>query len=201
MKTSLPFLVLFALTFDRSAHAADFYVSPSGSDSNPGTISQPFATPQKALTVIASGDTIYLRGGTYNLSAQLKPAIAGTAANYCELWAYPGEKPVLNFASTPAGTKGLYLSKDYWHVKGIEVANATDNGIIVAGCGFNIVEGCVIHDCNNDGLRLGSSSAVAHDTLILNCDSYRNFQASSGGNNGDGFAAKIGTGTGNVFRS
>jgi Bacterial Ig domain/Pel9A-like, right handed beta helix region/Fibronectin type III domain len=200
MKTFLPALTVLALILNQSVRATDYYVSPSGSDSNPGTITQPFATPQKALTVIASGDTIYLRGGTYNLSAQVKPAIAGTAANSCKLWAYPGEKPVLNFASTPAGTKGLYLSKDYWHVKGIEVANATDNGVIVAGCGFNTVEGCVIHDCNNDGLRLGSSSAVAHDTLILNCDSYRNFQASSGGNNGDGFAAKIGTGTGNTFR-
>src|SRR5262245_24416560 len=91
------FLKTFALTVFTFAPAvaADFYVSPSGSDSNPGTQAQPFATVQKALSVIASGDTIYLRGGTYNLSVQLKPAIAGTAANYCELWAFPGERPVL----------------------------------------------------------------------------------------------------------
>jgi parallel beta-helix repeat protein len=183
-----------------AAFGATFYVSPTGSDSNPGTLAAPFATPQKALAVMASGDTVYLRGGTYNLSTQVKTVAAGTAANYCELWAYPGEKPIFNFASLPAATKGLYIAKDYWHVRGIEVSRATDNGIIVAGSGYSIIEGCVVHDCNNDGIRLGSSSAAAHHILVLNCDSYRNFQVASGGNNGDGFSAKAGTGEGNVFR-
>lgn len=191
-----------ALAFTPCARAAEFYVSTSGSDSNSGTLAAPFATPQKGLAVMAAGDTVFVRGGTYNLSTQVKTVVAGTAANYNKLSAFPGEKPVFNFASTAAGTKGLYVSKDYWHVTGIEVANATDNGIIVAGSGFSIVEGCVVHDCNNDGIRLGSSSSggVAHHTLILNCDSYRNFQAASGGNNGDGFSSKAGTGEGNIFR-
>ena len=64
----------------------------------------------------------------------------------------------------------------------------------------NIVEGCVIHDCNNDGLVLGSTSILATNALILNCDSYRNYEVGSGGNNGDGFAAKNGCGPGNVFQ-
>ena len=189
-----------SIALTHSAFAAEFYVSTSGNDSNAGTLASPFATPQKAFAVMASSDTVYVRGGTYNLSTQVKTVVAGTAANYCELWAYPGEKPVFNFASLPSATKGLYVSKDYWHVLGIEVANATDNGIIVAGSGYSVVEGCVVHDCNNDGIRLGSSSAAAHHTLVLNCDSYRNFQVASGGNNGDGFSAKAGTGPGNVFR-
>ena len=37
-------------------------------------------------------------------------------------------------------------------MKGIEIANATDNGIIVAGCSSNTVEGCVVHDSDNDGI-------------------------------------------------
>ena len=79
MKSSLA-VVALVFTVTQYLRAAELYVSPSGSDSNPGTISQPFATPQKAFSVMASGDTIYLRGGTYNLSAQLKTAIAGTSA-------------------------------------------------------------------------------------------------------------------------
>lgn len=201
LKTGLVFHLLgVALAITPSARAAEFYVSTSGSDSSPGTLAAPFATPQKALAVMASGDTVFVRGGTYHLSTQVKTVVAGTAAAPCQLRAFPNEKPVFNFAALPAATKGLYVAKDYWHVTGIEVANATDNGIIVAGSGYSVIEGCVVHDCNNDGIRLGSSSAAAHHTLILNCDSYRNFQVASGGNNGDGFSAKAGTGEGNVFR-
>ncbi len=42
-----------------------YYVSPSGSDTNPGTISQPFLTIQRAQTAAVACDDIYVRGGTY----------------------------------------------------------------------------------------------------------------------------------------
>lgn len=191
---------IVALTVNPAPTGAVFYVSTTGSDSNPGTLAAPFATVSKAQSVMAVGDTIYLRGGTYNLSAQVKLTLDGTATSYCKLWAYPGERPVFDFSTTASGVKGLYLNANYWHVKGIEVANATDNGIIVAGADYCIVEGCVVHDCNNDGIRIGSSTTLANYTLILNCDSFRNYQAAAHGNNGDGFSAKAGTGVGNVFR-
>jgi hypothetical protein len=42
-----------------------YFVSPSGSDSSPGTIDQPFLTIQKAATVAAAGDTVFIRAGVY----------------------------------------------------------------------------------------------------------------------------------------
>lgn len=39
-----------------------YYLSPTGNDNNPGTIDQPWFTLQKAWTVIAAGDLLYLRG-------------------------------------------------------------------------------------------------------------------------------------------
>ena len=162
--------------------AATYWVSPLGSDANNGTSSNtPFATPQKAvkLPALAAGDTIYVRGGTYALSAKVSPDKAGTAANYINFWAYPGERPVFDFATMTTTSKGLDLRMDYWHTKGIEVQNnTTESGIFISGIG-QIVEGCVVHDCNNDGFILGSTGVKATNTLILNCDSYRNFQPSS----------------------
>ncbi len=183
------------------SQATIYYVATNGNDSASGTATNtPFLTPEKAITAVNAGDTLYVRGGTYMLANQVKSAKAGTAANYCNMWTYPGERPYFNASNIPAGSnRGIYISKDFWHVKGIEVAFAPDNGIIVTS-GSNIVEGCVIHDNQNDGLTLGSTSALAHDNLILNCDSYRNFQASSGGNNGDGYSAKTGCGPNNVFQ-
>lgn len=182
------------------AHAATYYVGTNGSDSNPGTFELPFATPQRAVTnaALAPGDTIYVRGGVYMLTSPVKPAKNGAATNYNRLWAYPGETPIFDFSGMSTVEKALDVRRNYWHVRGIVVRHAPDNGIFVAALS-NIIEGCVAHDCKNDGFALGSTTARCTNALILNCDSYRNFQPSSEGNNGDGFAAKAGAGPGNVF--
>ena len=59
-----------------SVGAMDFYVSPSGSDKNSGTLEEPFATIAYAQTVVRKhirtkpdeGVTVYLRGGKYYLT-------------------------------------------------------------------------------------------------------------------------------------
>lgn len=183
-----------------SAGAATYYVATNGNDSNPGTFEQPFATPQRAVTnaALAPGDTIYVRGGVYMLTTPVKPAKNGAATNYIRLWAYPGETPIFDFSGMGTIEKALDVRRSFWHVRGIVVRYAPDNGIFVAGVS-NIIEGCVVHDCKNDGFALGSTTARCTNALIINCDSYRNFQPSSYGNNGDGFAAKSGAGPGNVF--
>jgi hypothetical protein len=199
-----PALVVLAgvLALGPGVRATTYYVATNGNDSYSGTsTNQPFATPQKAVTLstLTAGDLIYIRGGTYNLGTQVKPGKNGSAVAYIRLWAYPGELPVLDFATMAAGsTKALDVRKDYWHVKGFEVKNAPDSGIFVGGYS-NIVEGCVVHDCGNDGVILGSTSVKTTNAFILNCDSYRNYGGGDG-NNGDGFAAKSGCGPGNVFR-
>lgn len=43
-----------------------YYVAPNGSDSNPGTITQPFLTIQKCATTFASGSACQIRAGTYH---------------------------------------------------------------------------------------------------------------------------------------
>ncbi|MFC1738348.1 right-handed parallel beta-helix repeat-containing protein [Planctomycetota bacterium] len=50
-----------------SAEDSKFFVALDGSDDNPGTISEPLATVQKAANVMVSGDTCYIRSGTYLL--------------------------------------------------------------------------------------------------------------------------------------
>jgi hypothetical protein len=202
-KNWLGSLLLFLMA--SSGRATTYWVAPYGNDANAGTLSNaPFATPHKAVTAaLAPGDTIYIRGGTYSFNSRISPGSSkvGAAGNPIKFWAYPGELPVFDFDTMPESSdKGLDIRRNYWHVKGIEVKNAPDSGIFVGGLGV-IVEGCVIHDCDNDGLVIGSSSVRGTNALILNCDSYRNYQVGSGGNNGDGFAAKVGNGSGNVFKN
>lgn len=68
-------LCIFSVHF---SFARDFFVSPEGSDANPGTLEQPFETLAKATPVLEPGDTCYLREGTYY--EVLRPIRSGTAA-------------------------------------------------------------------------------------------------------------------------
>ena len=53
------------ITVSPLAAPVTYYVSPTGSDSNPGILSQPFATINHGVKVLKPGDTLYIRGGTY----------------------------------------------------------------------------------------------------------------------------------------
>ena len=52
---------------------ADYYVSPDGSDTNPGTLAAPFATWRKLNEVLRPGQLAYIRGGTYHVAVPMAP--------------------------------------------------------------------------------------------------------------------------------
>ena len=58
-------IIFFSLGISLNSHAADYYVSPTGSDSNPGTIGAPFKTIQKAADVVDAGSVVHVAPGTY----------------------------------------------------------------------------------------------------------------------------------------
>ncbi|MEU0947868.1 carbohydrate-binding protein [Streptomyces canus] len=182
------------------------YVSPSGTDSAAGTVTAP-TTLTSAISRIAAGGTIYLRGGTYAYSSTVTIPAGnnGTSAARTTLSAYPGETPVLNFSaqSESSSNRGIQLNADYWKLYGLVVERAGDNGIYVGGSN-NVVERTVTRFNRDTGLQLGRiasttpSSAWPANNLILSAESHDN--ADSDGEDADGFAAKLTTGTGNVFR-
>jgi len=78
------------------ALAADYYVSPSGSDSSPGTLSQPFLTIQKAASVMAAGDTAFIRAGVFRET--VPPANSGTQYAPITYMPYNGESVTVSGA-------------------------------------------------------------------------------------------------------
>ncbi|MGW1595672.1 carbohydrate-binding protein [Streptomyces sp. NPDC002343] len=182
------------------------YVSPAGTDGAAGTESAP-TTLTSALGRITPGGTIYLRGGTYKQSSTVTiPAGRdGTAAARTTLSAYPGEKPVLDFSAQTESpsNRGIQLFGNYWRLYGLTVQHAGDNGIYVGGSN-NVVERVVTAYNRDTGLQLGRiasttpSSQWPSNNLIVSSESHDN--ADSDGEDADGFAAKLTTGTGNVFR-
>src|SRR5438552_3619230 len=84
---------------------ATYYVSPSGADANPGTITSPFKTVQHARDVVRTVNTnmtgdiyVYLRGGNYPVTSSIDFAASDSGTNGFRVIysAYPGETPILN---------------------------------------------------------------------------------------------------------
>ncbi len=175
----------------------DYFVSTSGNDDlNSGTIDLPFASIAKAMTAASAGDTIYVRGGTYNLAAVLNISKSGNSTHYYHLWAFPGERVDMNrSADSTSLTRGIQLSGSYWQIRGFDVHNAGDNGMNINGS-HNIIEDCSFYRNNDSGLQLESGASY---NQIINCDSYWNYDYQTNGGNADGFSPKLSVGTGNFF--
>ena len=186
------------------ACASTYFVATNGSDSNNGAIATPFATFGKAIATAASGDTIYARGGTYNLSSTVSIGASknGSAASPFNLLAYNNEVPVLDFHSQALGSRGVSLDASYWNISGLTVQYAGDNGIFVSGSN-NVIQRCVARQNQDSGVQISSSgSRTPSNNLILNVDSYGNYDSQNNqlGENADGFAVKFrGLGPGNVL--
>jgi hypothetical protein len=195
----LMLLILFAAC---PAYCSTYFVAPNGNDSNTGDINHPFQTIEHAVGIIAAGDTIYLRGGTYYYSgsstAQTIPPISGTSdTNRCSLIGYNSERPLLDFnAMTGTSADGLKITGSYWYVKGLDCRAAPHNGIQINGGSYNIVEFCRSYENKNAGVQLKNGASY---NQIINCDSYYNCDYYDGGGNADGFSPKLDVGTGNYF--
>ena len=131
-------LILFLSLVCLSLSGTRYYVSPGGKDSNAGSLSQPFFTLNKAWTVVAAGDIIYVRGGTYSYTSQQRlTGKNGTAANLIKIWAYPGETPVITRAGTWSWRDfmaGIYFTGNYCHFKGLKITgfNQKDTNVWTA---------------------------------------------------------------------
>lgn len=160
-------------------------------------------TPQEltsALSTITAGGTIYISdatSSTYTFTTRISITKNGTSGNIISLLPHPNNSSriVLNFSSMAENStnRAITLSGSYWHIKGIDVFGAGDNGMFISGSN-NLIEFCTFSECKDSGLQIGSG---ASNNTVLNCDSYNN--ADSLVENADGFACKLDAGTGNKF--
>jgi hypothetical protein len=177
---------------------AKYYVATNGNNSNAGTNpAAPFATLSKAAGLANAGDLIYLRGGTYKSTSSISLSRNGAPGRPICVRPYPGENVRFDFTGEGTSSDGLSISGDCWWIYGFETTNAGHNGIRLSGAS-NIVERCSVHDSGNTGIHLTGDTNTSYN-LILNCDSYHNYDAATHGQNADGFSAKWVFGPGNVF--
>ncbi|NVO20460.1 MAG: T9SS type A sorting domain-containing protein [Bacteroidetes bacterium] len=210
------FVFLPMMLFSIEASATKYYLSPTGSDSNPGSLSSPFYTLNKAWTLVSAGDTIYMRGGTYVYTMmQDMRNKSGSSGHYINIWNYPGEYPKITKGSTYSYSgvpSGINLSVvNYIYVKGIEITGfpqPSGTTTIWRGLFADNVNYCKFENLNSH--HNGHGMGIAHDSqgnLVLNCDFHNNYDPYSATPYGDGDGFEISsingaaiTGASNVIR-
>jgi hypothetical protein len=192
--------------------ATTYFVATNGSDINVGTSTNaPFFTLAPAIAQAAPGDTIWIRGGTYFYTNVFPITNSGTPGLPIKVWNYPNEHPALCFSNMPYTGNidtniGFWLQTNasWWYFKGLEVCYAADSGMKIQGCN-NTVEFCVFHHNRDTGLQIGlgdgddNDGSVAASNIVINCDSYLNYDPHSSGGNADGLDCKLSPGAGNMF--
>lgn len=180
--------------------ATTYYVSPTGLSSASGSITNPLTFSAAIAKSLTAGDSIIVRGGFYSFSSMQTISKSGSSTKLLQILAFPTEIPILDFRNQPynSSNQGVKLSGSYVHVKGLIIQGAGDNGMQVTGSN-NIIENCTFRWNSDSGLQMKTGSS----NLILNCDSYSNFDYQTGGTsapdyggNADGFADKQYTNTG-----
>jgi hypothetical protein len=196
--------VLGALAAAPSPDSHAYFISPSGSDSNPGTKSAPFKTLMKAQSAASAGDLVYIRGGIYNqfeIPETNNPFedvyhyvndINKSGITYS---AYPGDdRPVFDFSNVPSDQRvaGFYVETQVTNVNfigfdvtGVKVGDQKQSEAFRIAGGANFVNMAA-----HDNEAIGFYYTMDGTGVVLNSDSYNNIgpTALSAGNT-DGFGA------------
>ncbi|HEX2856597.1 MAG TPA: hypothetical protein VHO26_03825 [Propionibacteriaceae bacterium] len=196
--------LLKVLSATRPAGSASYYISPTGSDSNPGTIDHPFKTLLRAQAAASAGDVVYIRGGVYNdftvpttglqfedVYSYVNP-ITKSGITY---EAYPGDpRPVFDFSNVPTNKRvaGFFIAPDVtdvnfvgFDVTGVKVgAQKQSEAFRIAG-GANFVR-MAAYDNEANGFYY----TINGTGVVLDSDSHDNIGPTpTAAGNTDGFGA------------
>jgi len=154
-----------------SGPGPEFYVSPTGSPSGDGSVSDPWdlATALDGPPGVTPGSTIWLRAGTYANGTYYGgywSNLTGTAAAPIVVRNYPGERATV--------TKFLIVRGAYTWVWGLEVVNPDPDGVRALGVdtrgpGTKLIN-LAVHDASASGIYVGleASNAEVYGSISYN---------------------------------
>ena len=129
----LYWIIFFQIDATYAQTGNAYYVSPTGLATNPGTLSQPWKTIQKAADTLVAGQTVQINSGTYN--EKIIPKNSGTAGNLITYMPFPGAEVTIDGTGIPLTAvsfeNGLFqiAGKSYLKIQGLKIINSVYNGI------------------------------------------------------------------------
>ena len=131
-----------------------YYVSLTGSDSNPGTASAPFRTFAKANSVLAPGSTLYIYAGIYN--QQLRITKSGTSSARITVRPLGG---IVVIDMLKAATAGLDVRASYVTVNSLAIRNSATVCVNLVGSNIT-VNNLAVYTCSSHGIQANNSSYI-----------------------------------------
>lgn len=171
---------------DAPSIPAGRWVSQSGSDANPGTFSQPYATIQYGWSQCAPGETLWVKDDlTPTVFSSVRVGIiltaSGTAGNLITLRGWPvGSRRVVNLvnhAHDTTGGTGIRVDANYamirdLHITQIKAPLRTQpyvDGINWRGNNGQLLN-CIISEVEGRGLTVGEGGGPATNMLVQDND-------------------------------
>lgn len=146
---------------------AEFYVSPSGSSSGTGSQTAPWdlRTALNHPSAVQPGDTIYLRGGTYN--GPFRSFLTGNASQKIVLRSFPGESAILDNPTnsaiagwSPGASPTLMVSGSHGRYERLTIINSSTQR------NFGTSYSSCYPSCLGDGVNdMGNGNQVIHNVI------------------------------------
>lgn len=156
------------------------FVSTTGNDTTGnGTKNNPFKTINKALENVQSGQTIWVRAGTYSESITFNKS--GEEGKYIIIRNYPNEVAKIDLTGKTVESIINFNMQSYIQVIGLELCNLLQKKSAVYGVMFQggekncVVANCNIHDIdaknslsgNAHGIKLSGLEAEATENILI----------------------------------
>lgn len=163
---------------------------------------------ESAIMYAKPGQTILLAGGKYYPIKAItidRGNDGKPGARKVLMSEDPNNRAVIDFSNAKMSVSGINLYGSYWTFKNFDVTGTPGDckGIQVAG-NYNQLLMVDTYLNGDTGIQISGRASEPyakwpHDNLIYGCESFGN--ADPAQNNADGFASKLTTGDGNIFRN
>ena len=184
ISTSRLLFFIWLLAFPVSLFANEYYVSPQGSNNNPGTKEQPWQTIQYAVDKTAPGDIVFVEDGIYRESVVMTRS--GSPGAYITLKAINKWGAKVEVPNGDGKVDGIKAAANYLTIDGFEIYDpATDfghtgNGITVYDNHHVNVLNNKIHGFGGSGVQCGHFDHVLVENNVVYNNAKYNPNQSSG---------------------
>ncbi len=156
--------------------AATYYVAIDGNDSNPGTLTQPFLTIQKAAHVMVAGDRAMIRQGTYN--EEVKISKSGRDGAYITFQNYGSERVIIDGQGKRNSCITVMNGASYLQFTGLRLTGATASwpraGFYATDNATHLILDRIEADHNGYGIMLDGTTKPVSFVTIKNCKAHDN---------------------------
>ena len=156
-------VMILGNTVNTKAAGNVYYVSPTGSDSNPGTASAPFRTFAKANSVLTPGSTLNIYAGIYN--QQLKITKSGTSTAGILVQSVGGAVSINMLNAT---APGMDIRASYITLRKLAIRNSRAICVNLTGT-YITATSLIVYNCSSHGIQTNNSANIK----ILNSRVFR----------------------------